>query len=118
MGMVEMAILGFPVSESRAQKLCESRSGRPGFPVPNSPHGFCGRKATLNWLVQFRAQELCESRGGLSGFPVPNKPDGFCGRKATLNLAIFTAQELCVKVEVAVLDEVAVRNSPYIPCGR
>ena len=22
------------------------RGGRPGLPVPNSPHGFCGRKAT------------------------------------------------------------------------
>ena len=26
---------------------CESRSGRPGFPVPNSPYGLCGRKATI-----------------------------------------------------------------------
>ena len=32
----------------RAQKLCESRGGRPGLPVPNSPYGLCGRKATLN----------------------------------------------------------------------
>ena len=32
----------------RAQELCESRSGRPGLPVPNSPYGLCGRKATLN----------------------------------------------------------------------
>ena len=34
-----------------AQELCESRSGRPGLPVPNSPHGFCGRQAalSLNW---------------------------------------------------------------------
>ena len=32
----------------RAQELCESRGGRPGFHVPNSPHGLCGRKATLN----------------------------------------------------------------------
>ena len=31
-----------------AQELCESRGGRPGLPVPNKPHGFCGRKATLN----------------------------------------------------------------------
>ena len=42
----------------RDQELCESRGGRPGLPVPNSPYGFCGRKATL--IVQ----ELCESRGG------------------------------------------------------
>ena len=29
-------------------ELCESRDGRPGLPVPNSPYGLCGRKATLN----------------------------------------------------------------------
>ena len=26
--------------------MCESRGGRPGLPVPNSPYGLCGRKAT------------------------------------------------------------------------
>ena len=31
----------------RTQELCESRGGRPGLPVPNSPYGLCGRKATL-----------------------------------------------------------------------
>ena len=34
-----------------AQELCESRCGRRGLPVPNSPYGpygLCGRKATLN----------------------------------------------------------------------
>ena len=31
-----------------AQKLCESRGGRSGLPVRNSPYGLCGRKATLN----------------------------------------------------------------------
>ena len=36
-------------------------------PRPNEPCGFCGRKATLNYL---RAQELCESRGGRPGLPV------------------------------------------------
>ena len=37
----------------RAQKLCENRGGRPGLPVPDSPDGLCGRKATLNlnWLA-------------------------------------------------------------------
>ena len=25
-----------------------SRGGRPGLPVPNSPYGLCGRKATIN----------------------------------------------------------------------
>ena len=50
----------------RAQELCESRGGRPGLPVPDSPYGLRGRKATL----KNRAQELCESRGGRPGLPV------------------------------------------------
>ena len=41
----------------RAQELCESRGGRPGLPVPKSPYGLCGRKATLN-SARVRAQEL------------------------------------------------------------
>ena len=65
----------------RAQELCWSRGGRPGLPVPNSPYGLCGRKATLNYTV--RAQELCGSRGGRPGLPVPSSPSyGLCGRKA------------------------------------
>ena len=31
-----------------ANELCESRGGRPGLLVPNSLHGLCGRKPTLN----------------------------------------------------------------------
>ena len=31
----------------RAQEVCEGRGGRPALPVPNSPYGLCGRKATL-----------------------------------------------------------------------
>ena len=34
--------------QSRSQELCESGGGRPRIPVPNSPYGLCGRKATLN----------------------------------------------------------------------
>ena len=34
-------------NESRAQELCESQGEGPGLPVPNSPYGLCGRKATL-----------------------------------------------------------------------
>ena len=30
------------------QELCQSRGGRPALPVPNTPNGLCGRKATLN----------------------------------------------------------------------
>ena len=70
----------------RGQELCESRGGRPGLPVPNSPSGLCsGRKATLNMNFFLRAQELCESRGGRPGLPVPNSPSGLCGRKAAVN---------------------------------
>ena len=27
--------------------VCESGGGRPGLPIPDSPYGLCGRKATL-----------------------------------------------------------------------
>ena len=73
----------FDSEDRRAQELCESLDGRPGFAVPNSLHGFCGPKATL----KNRVQELCESRGGRPGLPVPNSLYGLCGRKATLNMA-------------------------------
>ena len=33
------------------QELCESRGGRPALPVPSSPYGLCGRKATLNYCM-------------------------------------------------------------------
>ena len=33
---------------TRVQELCESRGGRPGLPLPESPYSLCGRKATLN----------------------------------------------------------------------
>ena len=61
------------VHQGRAQELCESRGGPPGLPVPSSPYGFCGRKATLNGT-----QELCESRGGRPGLHVPNSPYALC----------------------------------------
>ena len=35
----------------RSQELCESRGGRPGLPVPNSPYGLCRRKATVEEVV-------------------------------------------------------------------
>ena len=31
---------------------CASLGGRPGFPVPNSYYGLCGRKATLKRSAQ------------------------------------------------------------------
>ena len=36
--------------EFRAHELCESRGGRPGLPVPNSPYGLCSRKTPLNLI--------------------------------------------------------------------
>ena len=72
--------------------MCESQGGRPGLPVPNSPYGLCGRKATFNLKLEtLRAQELCESQGGRPGLPVPNSPYGLCGRKAILNLSMKMA---------------------------
>ena len=43
--------------KSRAQELCEDGGGRPGFPVPSSLYGLCGRKATLNIKI-LRLSEL------------------------------------------------------------
>ena len=84
--------MGLNILRCRAD-IVGTRGGRPGLPVPNSPHGLCGRKATPNSL---RAQELCESRGGHPGLPIPNSPYGLRGRKATLN-------RISGKVEVDVL---------------
>ena len=36
------------LTTSKAKELCESRGGRPGFPVPDNPYSVCGRKATMN----------------------------------------------------------------------
>ena len=57
----------------RAQELCESGGGRRALPVPNSPYGLCGRKATLNWICstcaftrmltsRFRSSQMSASR--------------------------------------------------------
>ena len=43
------------------------------LPVPNSPRGLCGRKATFEGRF-ISAQELCEKRDGRPGLPVPNSP--------------------------------------------
>ena len=84
----------------RAQELCESRGGRPGLPVPNSPHDLCGRKAaTLNSL-------FTDLRSGMKDevdvLGVPNSPHDLCGRKATLN-SLFMDLRSGMKVDVDVL---------------
>ena len=97
---IEVAVLGSPLESLcgrkataneqncsacwRAQQLCESRGGRPGLPVPNSPYDLCGRKARFEKVKCIKAQELCESRGGRPGPPAPNSAYGLRGRKATL----------------------------------
>ena len=53
--MQNISIIIIIVRLHRAQKLCERRGGRPGLPVPNSPYGLCGRKATLIIM------EICEA---------------------------------------------------------
>ena len=42
-------------SSIRVQELCESRGGRAGLPVPDSPYGLCGRIATLNTTSELRS---------------------------------------------------------------
>ena len=71
-------------------ELCESWGGRPKLPVPNSPYGLCGHKATLNLL----RTELCESWSRCPRLPDPNSPYGLCGCKATLHLNLLRI-ELC-----------------------
>ena len=48
-----------------AQEMCENRGGRPGFPVPNSLYGLCGRKATLN--ERTKAHDYCGVRSQTVG---------------------------------------------------
>ena len=40
----------------RAQELCESGGDRPGLPVPNSPYGLSGHKATLHLNLRHDGQ--------------------------------------------------------------
>ena len=102
----------------KAQELCESRSGRPGLPVPDSPYGFFGLKAAFeeeNEDTNIRAQELCESGGGRPGVLVSNSPYGFFGLKAAFEEenedTNIRAQELCESGGGR--PGVLVSNSPY-----
>ena len=45
-------------SWARGQALYDSRSGRPGLPVHNSPSGLCGRKATLKKKKKEKEEDL------------------------------------------------------------
>ena len=61
--------------------MCKSRGGRPGLPVPNSPDGLYGHKATLNLRHKPEHTRSCVK----VEVAVPNSPCGPCGRNATLN---------------------------------
>ena len=49
--MVSVDVKRHRRQKKRAQELYESSGGRPRLPVPNSPCGLCGRKATLNCCI-------------------------------------------------------------------
>ena len=46
----------------RTQELCESRGGRPGLPVPNSPYGLCGRSPTFLFFSLFKSCTPSDAR--------------------------------------------------------
>ena len=46
--------------------LCESRGGRPGLPVTNSPYDLCGNKATMKFnsvQAEFAAEIPTDLKG-------------------------------------------------------
>ena len=57
---------------TKAQQLCASRGGRPGFPVSNCPLGPCVRKATLNSNsnFDFSGSTPCVIHHLVSAFPL------------------------------------------------
>ena len=57
----------------RVQELCKSRGDRPGPPVPNSPYGLCGRKATLNLNTDHSEPRIWPSGKVLVTKPVLNR---------------------------------------------
>ena len=76
--------------------------GSPSLIVLNNS-GLCGRKATINYTVQ-SSGAVCESRGGRLGLPVLNMVSVDVKQQLTTPCR---AQELCVKVEVAVLGSLS-----------
>ena len=64
--------LKYMPSDVRVQELCESRSGRPGLPVPNKPAVSVDVKQQITVVSQSSGdRELCESRGGCPRPPCP-----------------------------------------------
>ena len=70
----------------RARELCERRGGRPGLPVPNSPYGLCGRKATFELESATELRSCVKVEVAVLGSPSPDNQYALCGRKATLDL--------------------------------
>ena len=64
--------------DRRAQGLCESPGGRPGFLY------LIVLRVSLDIKQrERRAQDMCESRGGRPRVPILNSLHGLCGRKTT-----------------------------------
>ena len=100
---IEVVILSFPslivlmvsvdvkqnqkkINRAGAHELCESRGGRPGLPVPNSPDGLRGRRATLNLNSLCSEFMSCvKVEVDILGFPSPTV-FLVSRHKATLNL--------------------------------
>ena len=66
--------------------MCESRGGRPGLPVPNSPSGLCGRKATTEEEYDRKTTICVKVEVDVPGLIVPNSPYGLCGRQSTVSV--------------------------------
>ena len=71
----------------RAQKLCESRGGRPELPAPNSFNGLCGHKASLK-LSLSELRSCVEVEVAVLGSLHLIVLYGLCGHKASLKLEV------------------------------
>ena len=101
---MEVAVLGSPsltvlrvsvdvkqhLKKKKAHELYESRGGRPGLPVPNSPYGLCRQKATLE-------EELHEDRAFYERTePIVNTTTG--ARYAVIKFAMHSIHTLAYKL--------------------
>ena len=58
-GVMQHWTKGLSAEELRAQELWEKGGGHPGFSVPTSPRGLCGRKAILAKKSEVREIRSC-----------------------------------------------------------
>ena len=75
--------------------LCKSGGGCPGFPVPSSPYGLCGRRETMNLT------------------PLPPSPD-----TVYIVACMHTCVRVCVCVCVCVCVRACVRACVCVWCAR